>query len=381
MPTEQAIVEQFRTLIRRVMNPDVYNPTNQEVRDFFELVVPYLNPENFAENDVLVCREENGNKVLVPEQLQPTYWKLVNPINVRHVSASYDSSDNELVFLDIPTAVAASVPGDTIIVHPGEYTLSDMLVLDATKADVIEFEPGSKVIGEADAVEGNIKVTSGNCKIIGYGEFENTSTSPMFVFDVGYQLGNNQTLKCYRITASGVGQCIALKSCNLELECIDVRQTNASGYNAITIENSLATDTVTAKIHYASSYNAVINITAGHQDAKLYFRECAFRKLSSIVADAVIAIQDCSTRVYLISSSLQNLTDEFNANGISGDGTLSAIMLNGTIISTVNADSYSLYNIPDVQSISSAGKKELSSCTETAGTFLVDDDIPSNLYV
>jgi len=376
MPTEQAIVEQFRTLIRRVMNPDVYNPTNQEVRDFFELVVPFVNSSEFEDEATLVSTEENGRKIFVPKKIEDyIVYTIPDPATYIYVSPTYDGDTIGKAYRTIKGAVDAAVSGQTIYVFPGDHTVDETITVNPAKAVNFHFDPMAVVTADAGLDDACFKISSVDCKISGYGKFVNESAHPMFHYDSAVESGKSMSLEVDSIIANSGGECIQYDGGDLTVKGYLFKQTSTS--NAMLIAAPGSTDRIIVIADIVQANSAVINITAAHATAVIQFKDGYYQKLgTATAADAVVAIAGASNKVYFSAAIIQNQTEDFNANGITGDGN-TKVFLNGVIIycAGIGEGSFSLYDIADLQSTSSAGNAPLSSVVQTAGTFLVDADV------
>lgn len=380
MATESEIIEAFRTLIRRVSNPELYNPSDAEVKEFFQAILPTVDPMTMPTEATLVCDTVNGKKVLVPKLISDyAVGTTTDPATHIHVSSTYSSIVAGVAYPTIEEAVENATNGKNIIVHAGEYDITDPLVLDDNKKVNIDFEPGT-LINVSAGTPGGFIITNADTNITGKGRFVSTSGYPMFKYNVPYE-DTIQKLEFLEMDASGIGEFIRFIQGRLNIQGYYGKHTQATA-NAIIYEGSSATDYLNVNVHQLASKGPVINILSALSGAYISFNSGLYQKLGvATIADSVVAIANCGALVRLNNMLLQNQTDDFNANGISGDGDVD-VFLSGVIINCagVGQPSYSVYSVDNLQSVASCGNAGLYDCTETLGTFLVDPNAPGGEF-
>jgi len=142
-------------------------------------------------------------------------------------------------FPTIHSAIEDSEPGDLIVVRPGEYTLTDTIILPENKDINLYFEPGS-IVTNTIAVfvsEPSENITR-NHNILGYGEFY-SNFGVLHLFNEGITKMRFEANVASMIN-EGAGPIISIQSPNSELNVLvrkEIRQ-NSNGLECIRIVDS-----------------------------------------------------------------------------------------------------------------------------------------------
>ena len=379
------LAERFSELIQKVTNPAVYNPTSQEIIDFFEQLLPNFDPSTFDVNETLVCKEVNGQKVLVPEssaflgEVTETIYPSITPVNYIHVSPFYTNEVPRVQYQTIENAFSDAVTGDVIVVHSGEYTVTSPIVITPAKEVAFQFDANAHVIGDVDALdaEGVFEIRSYGIRLTGRGRFTvaETCTVPMFYVEspesesVVNQLIEFEKLHCIA-DVSG----IHLKHSNVYISGLYATSV-APTAAIVTIENTDASDWAMLNIRFYSAFAHSILMTGTHANAFTKLSQSHIHKLyNSPEAGDCITMSQTTARLLIQSTFIRNGKDSA-ANNCIGAGETGKLSLYGVAMYCANVDSRSIVDCPSIQSINAGANRIVANSVEEVGTILIDPAI------
>ena len=198
---EYDIVEEFRNLVSKAVNPEVTNFSDDDVYYFFHTVLNTFDFETFPDQPsvpvVTAVSETEKGFASVSEAIQPPvpdepYYEWLYVEKTYYVNPLYEEGDliQYLTYDNIADAVADATDGVTIVVLSGTHTIDEEI--EITHEIVIDFRAGAVVNCQVPYSLGAkvFRALNHNVTILGQGVFNLLTNVPLLYVDGSSGQGN-----------------------------------------------------------------------------------------------------------------------------------------------------------------------------------------------